>query len=86
MECGDDWHTAAPLWLIENQALFGDISWRPADASGTLRYYSGQLQTETHHRSKKKGMPRTRRYEACVCTKVSHWIGRPHSSRIWRIM
>jgi hypothetical protein len=53
MECGDDWHTAAPLWLIENQALFGDISWRPADASGTLRYYSGQLQTETHHRSKK---------------------------------
>ena len=54
VQSGDDWHTASPLWLIENQALFGDISWRPADASGTLRYYSGQLQTETHHRSKKK--------------------------------
>ena len=43
MQSGDDWHTAAPLWLIENQALFDDISWLPADASGTLCYYSGQL-------------------------------------------
>ena len=31
------------MWLIENQALFDDISWLPADASGTLCYYSGQL-------------------------------------------
>lgn len=43
VKSGDDWHTAAPLWLIENQALFDDISWLPADASGTLCYYSGQL-------------------------------------------
>ncbi len=43
VQSGDDWHTAAPLWLIENQALFDDISWLPADASGTLCYYSGQL-------------------------------------------
>ena len=43
MECGDDWHTAAPLWLIENQALFDDTSWLPAGAGGTLCYYSGQL-------------------------------------------
>ncbi|WP_347883953.1 hypothetical protein [Pseudomonas aestiva] len=39
----DDWHTAAPLWLIENQALFDDISWLPAGSSGTVCYYSGQL-------------------------------------------
>lgn len=43
VQSGDDWHTASPLWLIENQALFDDISWLPADASGTLCYYSGQL-------------------------------------------
>lgn len=43
VKSGDNWHTAAPLWLIENQALFDDISWLPADASGTLCYYSGQL-------------------------------------------
>jgi len=43
IKSGDDWHTAAPLWLIENQALFDDTSWLPADASGTLCYYSGQL-------------------------------------------
>lgn len=40
---GDDWHTSAPLWLIENQALFDDTSWLPAGAGGTLCYYSGQL-------------------------------------------
>jgi len=43
VKSGDDWHTTAPLWLIENQALFDDISWLPADASGTLCYYPGQL-------------------------------------------
>lgn len=43
VKSGDDWHTASPLWLIENQALFDDISWLPVDASGTLCYYSGQL-------------------------------------------
>lgn len=43
VKSGDDWHTAAPLWLIENQALFDDTSWLPAGASGTLCYYSGQL-------------------------------------------
>lgn len=40
---GDGWHTAAPLWLIENQALFDETSWLPAGAGGTLCYYSGQL-------------------------------------------
>jgi len=39
----DGWHTGEPLWLIENQALFDDPSWLPADAHGTLCYYSGQL-------------------------------------------
>ena len=43
VKSGDDWHTAAPLWLIENQALFDDPSWLPDGASGTLCYYSGQL-------------------------------------------
>lgn len=40
---GDGWHTATPLWLIENQALFDDPSWLPAGVGGTLCYYSGQL-------------------------------------------
>ena len=40
---GDGWHTSAPLWLIENQALFDDPSWLPAGVGGTLCYYSGQL-------------------------------------------
>ena len=43
VKSSDDWHTTAPLWLIENQALFDDISWLPVDANGTLCYYSGQL-------------------------------------------
>ncbi len=43
VKSGDDWRTAGPLWLIENQALFDNTSWLPADASGTLCYYSGQL-------------------------------------------
>lgn len=41
-EC-DGWHTGEPLWLVENQALFDDPSWLPADAHGALCYYSGQL-------------------------------------------
>lgn len=43
VKSGDEWCTTAPLWLIENQALFDDTSWLPSGASGTLCYYSGQL-------------------------------------------
>lgn len=39
----DGWQTADDLWLIENQLLFDENGWLPADASGTLLYYQGQL-------------------------------------------
>ncbi len=39
----DDWSSASPLWLVENQALFDDLRWLPAGTSGTLCYYAGQL-------------------------------------------
>lgn len=39
----DDWSSASPLWLVENQALFDDLRWLPAGAGGTLCYYAGQL-------------------------------------------
>lgn len=39
----DNWSSASPLWLVENQALFDDLRWLPAQATGTLCYYAGQL-------------------------------------------
>ncbi len=39
----DDWISASPFWLVENQALFDDLRWLPMEASGTLCYYAGQL-------------------------------------------
>ncbi|SDU13918.1 hypothetical protein SAMN05216296_1997 [Pseudomonas pohangensis] len=39
----DDWSSASPLWLVENQALFDDLRWLPTGACGTLCYYAGQL-------------------------------------------
>ncbi len=40
----DDWHTHGELWLIENQALFDDLSWLPKrDVSTTVLWYRGQL-------------------------------------------
>ncbi|MCB1657014.1 MAG: hypothetical protein KDI39_02185 [Pseudomonadales bacterium] len=39
----DDWHSKQPLWLVENQALFDDLSWLPAEATGTVLYYAGHI-------------------------------------------
>lgn len=39
----DDWFTTEPLWLVENQALFDDLSWIPAGTRGSVIYYAGQL-------------------------------------------
>lgn len=39
------WESKSPLWLVENQELFDDTRWLPADATGTLAYYQGQLPT-----------------------------------------
>lgn len=39
----DGWSSASPLWLVENQALFDDLRWLPAGASGSICYYAGQL-------------------------------------------
>jgi len=39
----DDWHTDAPLWLIENQALFDRTDWLPPGPAVKLLYYNGQL-------------------------------------------
>ncbi|MCP5175908.1 MAG: hypothetical protein H6996_12515 [Moraxellaceae bacterium] len=39
----DDWHSTQPLWLVENQALFDDLSWLPAEATGTVLYYAGHI-------------------------------------------
>jgi hypothetical protein len=43
IEADDDWATDRPLWLVENQALFSTTDWLPADATGTLLYYTGTL-------------------------------------------
>lgn len=39
----DDWHSAQPLWLVENQALFDDLSWMPDGAAGSVCYYAGNI-------------------------------------------
>lgn len=41
IQAEDAWHSAAPLWLVENQTLFDRLDWLPPDASGTLCYYAG---------------------------------------------
>ena len=43
IEVGDAWHSAQPLWLVENQALFDRADWLPPGTSATLLYYGGQL-------------------------------------------
>jgi hypothetical protein len=43
IEVEDDWHSDAPIWLVENQALFDRLDWLPADAHGSIVYYGGQL-------------------------------------------
>jgi hypothetical protein len=37
------WQCTGPLLLVENQALFDQCDWLPADFSGCLIYYGGQL-------------------------------------------
>lgn len=39
----DNWCSQQPLRLVENQALFDNLSWLPDDATGTIVYYAGQL-------------------------------------------
>ncbi|MDL2357704.1 MAG: hypothetical protein QFF03_20815 [Pseudomonadota bacterium] len=43
IKADDGWHTDAPIWLVENQALFDRLDWLPADAHGSIVYYGGQL-------------------------------------------
>lgn len=39
----DGWHSAQPVWLVENQALFDRLDWLPPGAHGSVVYYGGQL-------------------------------------------
>lgn len=39
----DGWHSGQPLWLVENQALFDDLSWMPPSIGGSVAYYAGNL-------------------------------------------
>jgi hypothetical protein len=40
----DGWHSAQPVWLVENQALFDRLDWLLlAGAHGSVIYYGGQL-------------------------------------------
>lgn len=41
VERNDAWHTPGPLWLVENQTNFDDLSWMPPGAEGTVAYYGG---------------------------------------------
>ncbi len=43
LQAEDNWQTAQPLWLVENQALFDRTDWLPAGTRATLLYYGGQL-------------------------------------------
>ncbi len=43
IEVADLWHSNAPVWLVENQALFDRLDWLPGDAHGSVVYYGGQL-------------------------------------------
>ncbi|MCB1601117.1 MAG: hypothetical protein KDI60_10640 [Xanthomonadales bacterium] len=42
----DGWHSEAPLWLVENQALFDRLDWFPDAGPATVAYYAGQLSGE----------------------------------------
>lgn len=39
------WHTQTPLWLVENQALFDQLDWLPADIGqgSSVAWYRGQI-------------------------------------------
>lgn len=39
----DAWFSQHELFLVENQALFDDLSWLPDDFKGTVIYYGGYL-------------------------------------------
>lgn len=39
----DNWFCDAPLWLVENQALFDRLDWLPSGVSCSVAYYAGQL-------------------------------------------
>lgn len=39
----DGWSSQQPLWLVENQALFDNLSWLPTEATGTVVYYAGNI-------------------------------------------
>lgn len=43
IDASDAWLTMTDLWLVENQALFDRTDWLPAGTTGTVAYYSGQL-------------------------------------------
>lgn len=39
-----NWHTSGQLWLVENQALFDDLSWLPeSETAQSVIWYAGQL-------------------------------------------
>lgn len=46
LSADDDWSTDAPVWLVENQALFDRTDWFPGTGPATLVYYAGQLHGE----------------------------------------
>lgn len=37
------WQTKSPIWLVENQALFDELSWLPEQPDCTVGWYSGHL-------------------------------------------
>ena len=43
INASDSWSSQQALWLVENQALFDNLSWLPADATGTVVYYAGNI-------------------------------------------
>ena len=43
IQVADSWCSDVPLWLVENQALFDDLSWLPKQATGTVCYYKGNI-------------------------------------------
>lgn len=43
IEKADLWTSNHPLWLVENQEVFDDLSWLPASATGTIIYYAGNV-------------------------------------------
>lgn len=39
------WHSDAPIWLVENQALFDRLDWLPKLPPASIAYYQGHLRT-----------------------------------------